>query len=421
MTAGPMCRVEIEADSGASMEKLVPSLSGPWRCPGCREERTAFSCSACDVRRNVILAAEHTALAFFEAVDALFFDFLGHHERRRRGQPASVQELQMYFLRIDFLLSSANALQLQENSWMVREAVEHLLAQAYRGAQHFSFSAPYMDNNSKALYVLLVDKLKIKLEVLNLSSLGITFDLPDFIARGAAGDERPWSCPVCSKESGADCRACELCGCDKKALIIAESHDEMQNVSRVFAGAESLVFRALDVMCDRHASDGVSLSCSAALDVLRKEANVFLQSLDVRRLELAGWKIKCHLAALFEGLCRQEEEVPFRYYCDVTSAGLYAVLVRRLRFRLARDAEVIPEYSRFSFAEPRVSTLLRQDEEYETLSSQRFHVHGQTFGLLQSQRKLFIMTAHLIAQRAGELFWVIFIAKIFILHMNMQN
>jgi hypothetical protein len=405
-SAGPMCRVEIEADTGAAIEKLVPSLAGIWTCPGCRQEQSAYTCTACDVRRNVIIAATHTALPFFEAVDALFFDFLAHHERKRRGQAASVHELELYFLRIDFLMSSGEGQQLVQNSWRIREATEHLLKAAFKGHRHFSFSAPWMDANSKALYVLLVDRLQDKIKTLNLSSAGITFDLPSFSAGGDDGGDVAWSCPVCSKLNGAGARACEDCGCDGKVLVIAESDDEMQNVKRIFQNAESMVFRALDIMTDRHASDGLSLSASAALQVMRKEVDVFLGSMDLRRVEHAGWRIKSHLAALFEGLCKQQREVTFQYYSDVTSAGLYAVLVRRLRCRLAEDTERIPVYAQFSVREPQASGSVLQDEDYEGLSGQRFYVHGQTFGLLQAQRKLFMKVAHLLADKASEHYWV---------------
>jgi len=400
----PMCREEIEADTGASMEKLLPSLSGHWRCPGCHEEHTSYSCTTCDVRRNVIIAATQTALPFFDLVDALFFDFLGHHERKRRGQAASVHELELYYLRIQFLISSHEGQQLLQNSWLILDAVEHLLKQAFKGAKSYTFSSPYMDNNSKALYVLLLDRLKDKIKTLNQTSIGIKFESPSF----AASSEQvamAWSCPLCAELNDAMAKACGVCGCESKALIIAESHEEMQNTKRVFLNAENLVFRAFDIMSDRHASDGVSLSCTAALEVLRKEADQFLGSLDVRRLEHSGWKIRCHLASLFDGLCKQEASVPFQYYSDVTSAGLYAVLVRRLRARLAEDTERITEYGQFSVQEPQPNSLLKQDEEYEQLTGQRFYVHGQTFGLLQSQRKFFIMIAHLIAQRANEHYW----------------
>jgi hypothetical protein len=401
-----MCREEIEADTGAAIEKLVPALAGPWTCPGCREEQSAYTCTSCDVRRNVLIAASQTALPFFESVDALFFDFLGHHERKRRGLAASVHELELYFLRIDFLLTSSEGQELVQNSWRIREAVEHLLKLAFKGAKHFSFSAPWMDSNSKALYVLLVDKLKEKIKTLNLSESSFTFEMPSFRARNAEGGNEAWTCPVCTKENGADSRACSVCGCDCKVLVIAESAEEMQNVQRIFQNAENMVFRAFDIMTDRHASDGLSLSATAALQVLQKEVNVFLGSLDVRRLEHAGWKIECHLQALFAGLCKQECDIPFRYYSDVTSAGLYAVLVRRLRFRLAEDIERIPAYSQFLVREPTANSLVLQDEDYEPLSGQRFYVHGQTFGLLQSQRKLFVKVAHLIAEKAAEHYWV---------------
>ena len=296
--AGPMCREEIEADTGAAIEKLVPSLAGAWTCPGCREEKSTYTCTSCDVRRNVLIAATQTALPFFDSVDALFFDFLGHYERKRRGLAASVHELELYFLRIAFVLDSAEGQQLVQNSWRIREAVEHLLKVAFKGDKHFSFSSPWMDSNSKALYVLLVDKLKDKIKTLNLCSESFTFDLPKFQARSAEGGEEDWTCPVCSKLNSADARACGACGCDCKVLVIAESAEEMQNVQRIFQNAECLVFRAFDIMTDRHASNGHSLSATAALQVLRKEVGVFLRSLDVRRIEHAGWKIKCHLAAL---------------------------------------------------------------------------------------------------------------------------
>lgn len=366
--AGPMCREEIEADTGAAIEKLVPALAGAWTCPGCREEQSAYTCTSCDVRRNVIIAATQTALPFFEAVDNLFFDFLGHHERKRRGLAASLQELELYFLRIDFLLTSEAGQQLVENSWRVREAVEHLLKVAFRGEKHFGFSSPWMDSNSKALYVLLVDKLKDKIKTLNLSAASFTFELPSFRARSAEGGEVEWACPVCTKTNGADVRACGACGCDSKVLVIAESDDEMQNVSRIFQNAESMVFRAFDIMTDRHASDGRSLSASASLQVLRKEADKFLSSLDVRRIEHAGWKLKCHLAALFEGLCQQENRISFQYYSDVSSAGLYAVLVRRLLVRLAADTERIPAYAQFRVDKPRANSSVLQDGECESVS-----------------------------------------------------
>lgn len=400
-----MCRVEMEADTGASMEKLVPSLSGVWRCPGCQEDRSTYACTTCDVRRNVIIAATQTALPFFDLVDALFFDFLGHHERKRRGQAASVHELELLYFRIDFIMTSQDGQQLLQNSWMIREGVVHLLKQAYKGVKTFTFSAPFMDNNSKALYVLLIDRLKAKIKILNVSSAGITFELPSF-APNSVDVTVEWACPLCTTVNDADDRACNVCGCESKTLIIAESHDEMQNVKRIFDNVESLVFRAFDIMSDRQVSDGLNLSCSAALQVLRKEVDVFFNSLDVRRVEYAGWKIKCHLLALFDGLCDQQTSVPFQYYSDVTSAGLYAVLVRNLRIRLADDQTRIPSYGPFRIDEPQPNILLKQDEEYEPLTGQRFYVHGQTFGLLQSQRKFFIKVAHLVAQKASKHYWV---------------
>ena len=403
-----MCRKEIEADTGAAIEKLVPELAGPWTCPGCQMEQSSFICPNCDVRRNVIIAAKNTALPFFESVDALFFDFLGHHERKRRGLDASVQELELFYLRIKYIVSSGVGEQLIQNNWRIREAVEHLLKLAFKGEHRFSFCSPWMDSNSKALYVLLIERLKKKIETLNIPSNIYSFELPSFTPRENEVEQVDWMCPVCSKSNSATTLACGDCGCDSKVHIIADSSDEMQNMQRIFQNAETMVFRAFDIMSDRHASDGLSLSASAALELLRNEVNDFLTSMDIRRVEHAGWKIKCHFKALFDMLCNQERKITFQYYDDVSSAGLYALFIRRLRSRIAEDKEYVPAYAEFNIMEPEINPLVSSDEDFEPFSEQRFYVHGQTFGFLHSQRKLFIKTAHLIAQKASDHYWVVY-------------
>lgn len=414
---GPMCREEIEADTGAALEDLLASLppsvslSGPWSCPGCRLSQTTYTCSSpgCDVRRNVLIAAEHTALPFMEAVEVLFFDLLGHHELKRRGEPASLHELELQCLRIPLLMTHGEGEVLLQNNWRVREAVEHLLKSVARGDTHFTFSAPWMDANSKALYVLLVDKLKEKISALNVST-PLSFDLPCF-SGGVNSEEEggggEWTCPLCTHCNGSGVRACVQCGCDGKVLVVARSDEEMQNVERVFDNAESLVFRAFAIMDGRGVSDGVSESKVDAMKVLEKDVEVFLGSMDVRRLEHAGWEMKSHLFATFASLCRQEKEITFQYYSysDVSSAGLYAVLVRRLRSRLLENGRG-EEESLVRVMEPQINRLVKADEDFESFTEQRFHVHGRTFGLLQSQRKLLVRVAHLIAEKASEHYWV---------------
>jgi hypothetical protein len=143
-------------------------MEGPWTCPGCRRETTAYQCGSCGIRRNVIAAATVTAAPLFDMVDSVFFACLAYH--RRKGTDAPVREdyeFQALSASVSSLLNSPELQTVTAASWMIRDAVANLLQGALRGEKSFSFQSSWMDAGSQALYAALVDRLTTKLEQLD--------------------------------------------------------------------------------------------------------------------------------------------------------------------------------------------------------------------------------------------------------------
>jgi hypothetical protein len=154
-------------------------MEGPWTCPGCRRETTAFQCTTCGIRRNVVAAATVTAAPLFDMVDSVFFACLGYHRRNQTASPGHEDyEFQALSASVSSLLNSSELQNVTAANWMIRDAVANLLQGALRGERSFSFQSSWMDAGSQALYAALVDRLTTKLEQLDSGDEGWQIERP---------------------------------------------------------------------------------------------------------------------------------------------------------------------------------------------------------------------------------------------------
>ena len=153
-------------------------MQGVWTCPGCRRETTAYQCTTCGIRRNVV-AAIVTAAPLFDMVDSVFFACLSYHRRNRTGPPTSEDyEFQALAVSVSSILSSSELHNVTAANWMIRDAVANLLQGALRGERSFAFQSSWMDAGSQALYTELVDRLTTKLEQFDCDGEGWQIERP---------------------------------------------------------------------------------------------------------------------------------------------------------------------------------------------------------------------------------------------------
>jgi hypothetical protein len=289
-------------------------------------------------------------------------------------------------------------------NWLLRDAVAHLLKTALQGGKSFTFQSSWMDNNSMALYTILVDRLTNKLSDMDKNI--ITFEKPVI---SAPSETSVWECPLCAKENDISSKTC-LCGVEMKVLVFSQQRD----VAGLFNDIETLFMRIVHTVTapprnePNEESDNIKKTILTNLD---NEIMRLIRSSKMLSMVSRGWKITQMIENFLKSLLLSTNiklEILFTIDndSDMNSIGLYAVLVNQIIKKWTSLCERNPPYQKVTIEKPHADCL-PEDYSYENFDLHIFPVHSNTITFLQHHKKLLLAICNQIALGGESQEWVI--------------
>lgn len=394
---------------------------GTWECPSCKNETATFSCMRCGVRRNVVSAATGIAAPLFTKIEHLFFESLKycklvseqqHHNlstssfeekqdekdsRNAKDTELSIMKEQIYH-QIESLLKSTEMESLIQANWLIRDAISHLLKTAMTGNTTFAFQSSWMDNNSMALYILLIDQLTNKMSDADKDRIQI--ERPVIVA---TTQETRWKCALCSKENMIVDKIC-VCGVDFKVFGLCQQKD----VSELFHEVETFVTRIIHTITTTPTTKNYTdkIKTDILLNI-HMEIDKFYKVSKLKKLESRGWKLQGMIATLFDKLLAENLEIPFLIDsdADMNSIGLYAILINQIIAKLESLYVKNPLYNKITIMPPHADCL-PEEYSYEDFEVQVHPVHANANYFLQHNKKLLLAICKQIANGCESKEWV---------------
>lgn len=398
MLLGPMCRCQFDTE----VTDEASDAGTRWCCPGCREERTQFSCERCGIRQNVTTVASGLASSLFDEVEELFFECMELHRNRTEVacSMAFAAEQQRLTAKLSDILGSEIMQTLIASNWQIKAGVKSLLEGAINGRTNFTinFDGQMLDVGSMALYSILIDRLQAKITERNFEAVLERPNLAELYGR------TEWTCPLCATSNGCNAEQCSTCRTNYFVIQLSRSPD----VREVFREGLEYFFEGMDIITSTVLDE---TGRNSAIHILKAKTDVFLSSDAIQRLENLRWALRLPLAYLFAELFAAKRVLSFHVpnWSDINSCAIYASFVRQIIAKQKTDISIKPEYATITITPP--SVRLDLIDEYESFESQKFSVTDNTKRFLLANKRILIDIAKKIYEGFDGADWVRVILK----------
>jgi rubrerythrin len=340
-----------EQCAGYTVER--PVLSQPnkdfWSCPNCKREiaHEVDTCKVCSINKKV-LQLEHSPQTgpVLKSAENLFMSCVELHCGAWTGAGSREDRESELRMAVTALMDGEEMTTLLGSKWRVKEPISHLLRTALAGeTRTISFeSESWMDVNSTASYLLLVDRINARLTE-SYPDSGYTVQRPNI----HQNDEKNWQCPGCSVMFEIDgVGSCPTCKISKKVLNYFRS----SQVGPVFKKTQNLFMSCVELHCGAWTGAG---SREDRESELRTAVTALMDGEGLNAMVTAKWRVKepiSHmLTSVLEG---QDRVITFEAPSNIdnNSKGLYMLLVDSINARL----DIVAPNSGFWVKRPVVAT-----------------------------------------------------------------
>ena len=326
---------------------VFPTVKRPrlfWSCPNCakRYHLKVKQCYICVIPETVVKNSQrgNISIVLRQAFELFFRCVKGHQES------ASPMEMTSLETEIGTFMEGPHLTSVVSSKWCIKDAIAHLLRSVVSGrSRYISFSSStWMDTNSTALYVILVDRINARL-----AELRPTTDFEVERPVMAMFDSEHWTCPYCHKEVSHDRAFCPFCIVNKMVVISCR-----QSLASYMWDAVGVLFMSCVEVHSGAWMGPESTVCR--LKSLRADVDVLMASEHVNSMVTAEWRcidaVNHLLYSALSGTCK---DISFysSSWMDTDSIACYTVLVDRIN-RCLR--EQLP-HSGFTVERPHLHTF----------------------------------------------------------------